>query len=72
MSEKGYIISIVNVKGGVGKTTISTNMSHILAAAGYRVLHVDTDPQGSSSELFEPLSASGYPLTKDDIIRTNY
>lgn len=69
MSEKNAIvIGFVNVKGGVGKTTISTNTSHILASVGYRVLHVDIDPQGSSCELFQPISSTGHILKKDDII----
>lgn len=62
------IIGFVNVKGGVGKTTISTNASHILASVGYKILHVDIDPQGSSCELFQPISPSGHILRKDDII----
>jgi chromosome partitioning protein len=42
-------IAIANGKGGVGKTTITANLSGLLAAAGYRVLAVDTDPQGNLS-----------------------
>jgi chromosome partitioning protein len=41
------IISLVNQKGGVGKTTLATNVSDCISAKGLRVLLVDTDPQGS-------------------------
>lgn len=39
-------ISISNGKGGVGKTTLTTNLAVLLAEAGYRVLVVDLDSQG--------------------------
>lgn len=41
------IISIVNHKGGTGKTTTTINLGSSLAEAGYRVLLVDFDAQGS-------------------------
>jgi len=43
------IISVVNQKGGTAKTTTSVTMAHRLALDGYRVLLVDTDPQGHVS-----------------------
>jgi len=40
-------ISVSNRKGGVGKTSITANVGGVLADAGYRVLLVDLDPQGT-------------------------
>lgn len=44
------IVSMVNVKGGVGKTTTAVNLSAAFAGeGGLRTLLVDLDPQGSAT-----------------------
>lgn len=44
------VVAIMNGKGGVGKTSLAGNVAALTAAAGYRVLVVDLDPQGNLAE----------------------
>jgi chromosome partitioning protein len=46
------VISVMNFKGGSGKTTTSAHLAQYLAFRGYRVLAIDLDPQASLSALF--------------------
>lgn len=45
----GQIISLVNQKGGVGKTTSSVNLASALSLRSYQTLIIDLDPQGNAS-----------------------
>lgn len=44
------VIAVINGKGGVLKTTLTSNIGGLLANSGYRVLLVDLDPQGNLAE----------------------
>ncbi|NKL24026.1 plasmid partitioning protein RepA [Rhizobium leguminosarum] len=50
--EKLQVISVMNFKGGSGKTTTSAHLAQFLALRGYRTLAIDLDPQASLSALF--------------------
>lgn len=54
--------AVINSKGGVGKTSIATNLAALVAAAGYRALLVDLDPQGNASR---DLGVTGTPNDDD-------
>ncbi|OIO74954.1 MAG: hypothetical protein AUJ57_01285 [Zetaproteobacteria bacterium CG1_02_53_45] len=43
------VLSVYNIKGGVGKTTTAVHLAHVASAAGQRTLIWDLDPQGSAT-----------------------
>ena len=50
-----HVVSVINYKGGVGKTTITANLGADLAQRGLKVLLIDLDPQSSLTfSLFDP------------------
>lgn len=50
------VISVLNFKGGVGKTSFVINVGHKLALDGYNVLIVDCDLQANASTMLEKIT----------------
>ena len=57
-------VSVLNQKGGVGKTTTAVNLAACIGDAGKKVLLVDIDPQGNTT--------SGFGIDKRKIKSSSY
>ncbi len=62
------ILTLANVKGGVGKTTTAVNLGAAFARSGLRVLIADLDPQGSATFSLGITSEESRPSSCDVLI----
>ncbi|MBL3284623.1 ParA family protein [Rickettsiales endosymbiont of Paramecium tredecaurelia] len=63
-TRKTKVLSVVNQKGGVGKTTTAINLSTAFSIMGKKTLVIDLDPQGNAS--------SGFGIEKRSRLSTIY
>lgn len=64
------VIGCYNIKGGVGKTASTVNLSYLAAREGFRTLVWDLDPQGASSFYFRirpTVSHGAASLVRDEL-----
>ncbi len=60
-----FIVSMYNLKGGVGKTASSVNFAHMAASDGFKTLLWDFDPQGAASFYFKAKATAGSDNAKN-------
>jgi chromosome partitioning protein len=58
-------VAVLNRKGGVGKTTLATNLARAIQLRGLEVVLVDTDPQGSARDWASTNEDVEVPVTVD-------
>ncbi len=67
---KGTIVTFINEKGGIGKTSCCFNIGWELAKQGYKILMIDFDGQRANLSFFCGVKKSESMLTMYDILQT--
>lgn len=71
---KMHRIIISNLKGGVGKSSLTINLAGGLATSayhGYKILVIDLDPQGSLTNTYSPFLVEGEYISVGDLLCNN-
>lgn len=66
------IITVAHQKGGVGKSTLSTNLRGYFSGGGYKTALVDIDPQGSLTKLIRAFADQEGRDPEHAITRTDF
>ena len=66
------VITLAHQKGGVGKSTLSTNLRSLFAEGGYKTALVDIDPQGSLIKLVRTFASQNNRDEHHTIGRTDF
>lgn len=61
-SSSAWVVAVVNLKGGSGKTTTAMHLAAAWHEAGERVVVIDADPQGSAVAWASDCAETGTPL----------
>jgi len=56
------VISIINTKGGVGKTTSSVNLCGVIASQGHKVLLIDNDCTAGATQALDVVNEKGFTM----------
>jgi chromosome partitioning protein len=62
-----HVIGILNPKGGTGKTTLAVNLARAFQQLGWRVLIVDSDPQGTARD-WSLAGQENYPGVQQPVV----
>jgi chromosome partitioning protein len=67
-----HVVSVMNYKGGVGKTTLTANLAAEIANGGHRVLMIDLDPQANLTFSFFSVDEWSTDLRETQTIKRWY
>lgn len=65
---KNKVLSIMNEKGGVGKTTTATTLAYLLSKQGFKTLIIDYDPQANTTMSFGVENYNYLPITMYELM----